>query len=336
MLNYSKLSENKHGKYYLNGVRLSLETILTIKMEFLEKGLNKNQISKKLHLDWHTVDKWVKRDRIFNVKSFKGKINDNLIEFLKEVLGKDATLYLKEMKEILIQCIGLNVSEATISRTLEHFSITKKKLIKVAYYRNLYRIQYDRMCFRTLIKNFELQQIINVDECSVKNSDLCRKEGWGHKSEKVRSLVHKLSRKSWTLICCISFYGLVYWKLVPSKGNGCNGDDFYEYLKELYVVVPKNLFLLLDGATTHKTTKVKNMINKLLSINIVVIKNSGYSPDYAPIELFFNWYKNQLKDYQHIGTVPEATNIIMSSSKINEICAGFYREAERNWNSNKF
>jgi transposase len=77
-----------------------------------------------------------------------------------------------------------------------------------------------------------------------------------------------------------------YWKQAP-KGNS---QQFIQFLNQLHQSNPhKKLMIILDNGSIHKSKKVQEFITKRDWIKLFFLP--PYSPEYNPIERFWQWLK---------------------------------------------
>lgn len=76
------------------------------------------------------------------------------------------------------------------------------------------------------------------------------------------------------------------------KNRAFKGADFAAFLENDVIPNMKNRAILMDNATIHKTRCVKDVLTRH---GITAIYNVPYSPQFNPIEFFFNTFKAHLK-----------------------------------------
>lgn len=100
---------------------------------YLEGNESLRNIAKQFRVSFSFVyEIWTKYKQTGNVnpKEYKGKvpkiIGEN-IEILKQAIEQNNDILQKEIVEIYKEKVGIEVTEATISRTLKKLKITRKK-----------------------------------------------------------------------------------------------------------------------------------------------------------------------------------------------------------------
>ena len=159
--------------------------------------------------------------------------------------------------------------------------------------------------FKKQLKGIPYENIISLDETST-DTHLKYSLGWSKKgSKKQIPLTNKKIR--YTMITSISNKKIIHNKIIK---NSCNGDIFFDYIKELVKKLPKDKhwFIILDNARIHHYKIIKEYISNIN--NVSFIYNVPYSPETNPIEHVFNDFKRILKNTKY-----DNTNII---TKINE------------------
>ena len=146
--------------------------------------------------------------------------------------------------------------------------------------------------FKKQPKGIPYENIISLDETST-DTHLKYSLGWSKKgSKKQIPLINKKIR--YTMITSISNKKIIHNKIIK---NSCNGDIFFDYIKELIKKLPKDKhwFIILDNASIHHYKIIKEYINNIN--NVSFIYNVPYSPETNPIEHVFNDFKRILKKY---------------------------------------
>ena len=113
----------------------------------------------------------------------------------------------------------------------------------------------------------------------------------GARSEKTHIQKQTSHQTKYTLISCISAFGVVHSKLYETQKAGINSNRFIDFLEELIPLLPPNSVVYLDNAKIHKTDAVL-MFLEGMQVNYRFL--SPYSPEYNPIELLFGWIKRRI------------------------------------------
>ena len=98
-----------------------------------------------------------------------------------------------------------------------------------------------RKKWRQFISSFHPSRYVWIDESHIDRKVLARRYGRTiKKGDPLISATQQLSFESYSLICCMNFEKVMYWKTIPTHQIGVNGEEFMEYMEEL-----KSLFQLI-------------------------------------------------------------------------------------------
>ena len=136
--------------------------------------------------------------------------------------------------------------------------------------------------------------IINIDETSI-NRHIRTNYSWCLKGTS-KEVVNSPFLGSLSMISSICTNGNWISFIV---NNTIDWQKFMTYLDHLYKWLKanknfgfKNIAIILDNWSIHKTQKVKIKLNKMFSKTIYL---PPYSPQFAPIEMFFGIFKRNLR-----------------------------------------
>jgi len=212
---------------------------------------------------------------------------------------------------------------------------TCKRVAKIALNRLTPRVQAKRKTFSDKIieaigsHEFLISQFLCCDEQHYDRNETHRAVGKSKRGERILSAEQSFDCQSWSLVCTITYYGVLKWELYPSSGTACNQKTFTDYLRLLYPVFPEYGILLLDGAKIHWTTIVSNVLGYRPNLKL-----PPFSPDFMAIELFFGYLKMEvkrrcyLKKYRNLRAL--INEIITEANQTPELFKGFYRKAFSN------
>lgn len=103
------------------------------------------------------------------------EIDNDAAQYLEELLAANPNMYLDELQQRLEAVLNLNVSIATISRTLHRLAITRKRVSKAAAERD----EDLRLLWRLDIAQYEdPEMFVFLDESAVDNHTVARTHGW--------------------------------------------------------------------------------------------------------------------------------------------------------------
>ena len=108
-------------------------------------------------------------------------------------------------------------------------------------------------------------------------------------------------RKSLTYFGCLNMKTQkFYWK----KSSRANSSEFIWFLTQLRQRIPdKQIVIILDNATIHKSKKVKGYLRRHAEISLHYLP--PYSPEYNPVELFWKWIKPKVYGFSALGGIDE-------------------------------
>ena len=103
---------------------------------------------------------------------------------------------------------------------------------------------------------------------------------------------------SYSLIAAININGLVYSNIINTTNSGVKSENMVTFILELAVRMPPHGIIILDNAKVHRS---REMIEVLDRLNCAHLFLPPYSPDYNPIELYFNHVKTNLKRIERLS-----------------------------------
>lgn len=135
--NLKTFIESNKGRIYEKGVPLTSQEIATVHL----KTKSIEDVSKELKLDKRTVKKYSNGNSFYGIGG-NFKYNDEVIQYIKEKVIEYPSIYLKELKSKIENDLQISTSLSSLSRILKNnLGFTKKKVIKVCYYRTTPRVQ---------------------------------------------------------------------------------------------------------------------------------------------------------------------------------------------------
>ena len=183
----------------------------------------------------------------------------------------------------------VNISKSSIYNILKKMKIKRKKIYKRHSYLSKSKRSQLFNEMKNKIKNTSINKIISIDETSIDNH-LDFNYGWGKVGKKIIKKLRKYKIR-YTLICAITNKKVIHYNII--KGSA-NGNDFNKFIKELNKKINGKFVLFMDNARIHHYKPNKEYIET--NSNLDVIFNLPYSPEYNPIELFFNQIKTFIKN----------------------------------------
>ena len=118
--------------------------------------------------------------------------------------------------------------------------------------------------------------------------------------EQVKTTTHKLSHKTYSLLCAISAWKVVHYEILETQKCGVNSERFEGFLRNLIVLLPPECIILMDNCKIHKVPRITSLMD-LLDVEYRFLP--PYSPDYMPIELAFAFIKLKFKSCQELSDI---------------------------------
>lgn len=135
---------------------------------------------------------------------------------------------------------------------------------------------------------------------------------------------------SFTLLCCICPTGVVAYKFFKGGNDKLIFRDFLESVFQslLFNFRDKKVVIILDNLPVHLSDFVKKVV---LQTRMIMLYNLTKNSRSNPIEYFFGYIKDKVKDETYRNFVDYAQNIIdiMKSMK-SKVFQTFYRQAFKN------
>ena len=213
-----------------------------------------------------------------------------MLQRLLEFLEDDPTAYLDEMQQFLYDEYELEVSAATISRTLKEAKWSRKAVQARAAERS----EPLRRAWQGIQKQYDSDQLIFLDESASNERTGDRKYGWsplGLICEHSRPL--KKSER-WSILPALTHDG--YLDEVIFQGS-ITAEIFQEFVQERVLPHcsaypgPRSV-IILDNASIHKSAELRQMCEER---GVLLKFLPPYSPDFNPIEATFKDLKAWIK-----------------------------------------
>lgn len=102
------------------------------------------------------------------------KLSTGDLNYITAILAARPKTYLDEIQELLVQYCGVDVSVATLSRTLRRLAITNKQIASAAAEHN----ELLRACWQARHGHIPAEYFVWLDEASVDDTTNLRRRGW--------------------------------------------------------------------------------------------------------------------------------------------------------------
>ncbi|RDB26780.1 hypothetical protein Hypma_005272 [Hypsizygus marmoreus] len=212
-------------------------------------------------------------------------MSSNAVDLMLGLIEHSPDIYLDEIQEQLLEQHGLDISLATIWRTLKHLGIGSKKLSKAA----AECCDEARHKFALEIGNEPPERIVTRDKSAVNILTTFRANGWAYTSVHSCKCCNFVHGVRYSLLPAITMHGIIYSHI---KMGGYNGDEFLEWLQgHLQVMNPYpavNSVLVLDNCRIHHVEGVEEMCEER---RVKLVYLPPYSPDLNLIEECFSFVK---------------------------------------------
>jgi len=217
------------------------------------------------------------------------KLDQNDVDFIKNLLMEHPELYLDEIKLKLAQIRGRIVSILTIWRAMKACGLHRAKLEIVAYEASLSR----QAEFVLRVARFEMNQLVFVDEMHSNNRSLERKYGWAMAGRKPVKVGFYLRGKKYSSVAAMCSDGLLTYQACRGAFNAVSFTSFIEtfVLPEMYQYPGPKSVIVLDNCNIHSVVALRR-IAKTYHVKFLFLP--PYSPKFNPIELVFSKVKKAM------------------------------------------
>ena len=287
------------------------------------------------------VDKYNKNGEIkrHNRKPVAYKVNKDQVKFILDEINKNKTITMQDLLEKLKEKYKrTNITRRHINRIINDNNIT----LKITRFRHEPIKRFGKEIninekikeFYDVVKKYNLEDIICVDETSIKSIQK-RKHCYSKKGK--RCVIKTQSQevfKKYTGIFAISVSGVIDWDLYE-KG-GINTDRLIDFLEQNITNKFKNKLIILDNASSHRNERIKELINK----NNKILYSVPYQHFTNSIENYFSMLKSKLQKldgltYEKLKLNIEKVIRNISQEKYENIFKGAYKRPEKYIAKNK-
>lgn len=270
-----------------------------------------------------TIHEWCKkfeRDGFFRRKQRQQvykKFGTGMRKWLVELYQREPVLFLDEAKQkfqerfhknISISSVCVIIHEAGFSwKTIERRAIQIREAEIVRFVRELLSIQWD------------LYNLVFLDEVSFDSRDMLRRKGYGVVGRKIVFRGEFCRKPRVSFLCFLGAGGMLdsFW----TEGT-FNRRKFFDCCRSFAMHNAHvqsypgfHSVWILDGARIHCDA---NIIRYLRSVGIIPIFLPAYCPFFNPIEIIFGLIKKDLQRYYH-------ENSSNSRSVLSEVCGAINR-----------
>ena len=263
-----------------------------------------------------------------NRKPVAYKITKDQVNYALKEINKNKTITIDDLlSKIKSNYSSFDLSSRQLSRVVKDNNITLKitriRHEPIKRFGKDIDINKNIKDFYDEVKKYNLDDIICIDETSIKS---LQKRNHCYNEIGKRCVIKTQSQevfKKYTGIFAISTKGALGWELYEK--NGINTDRLYEFLETHITNKYKNKLIILDNASSHRSDKIKELVNK----NNKILYSVPYQHFTNSIENYFSMLKSRLQKLDgltHEKLKENITNVIrgIPKEKYENIFKGAY------------
>jgi len=273
----------------------------------------------------YNTDGEIKR---YNKKPVAYKITKDQVKYALKEINKNKTITIDDLlSKIKSNYPSFELSSRQLSRVVKDNNITLK-ITRIRHEPNK-RFGKDIDMNKSIkefydeVKKYNLDDIICIDETSIKS---LQKRNHCYNEIGKRCVIKTQSQevfKKYTGIFAISTKGVLGWELYEK--SGINTDRLYDFLETHITNKYKNKLIILDNASSHRSDKIKELVNK----NNKILYSVPYQHFTNSIENYFSMLKSRLQKLDgltHEKLKENITNVIrdIPKEKYENIFKGAY------------
>jgi transposase len=273
----------------------------------------------------YNTDGEIKR---YNKKPVAYKITKDQVKYALKEINKNKTITIDDLlSKIKSNYPSFELSSRQLSRVIKDNNITLK-ITRIRHDPNK-RFGKDIDMNKSIkefydeVKKYNLDDIICIDETSIKS---LQKRNHCYNEIGKRCVIKTQSQevfKKYTGIFAISTKGVLGWELYEK--SGINTDRLYDFLETHITNKYKNKLIILDNASSHRSDKIKELVNK----NNKILYSVPYQHFTNSIENYFSMLKSRLQKLDgltHEKLKENITNVIrdIPKEKYENIFKGAY------------
>ena len=267
------------------------------------------------------------------------KVKKEYVKFLLDEINQNKTVTLQELTHKLKDKYkNVDLSAMQIFRVIRDNNITLK-LTRIRHEPNKrfgkdIDINSKITDFYTEVKKYEIDDIICIDETSIKS---LQKRNHCYSKKGKRCVIKTQSQevfKKYTGIFAISVNGVIHWDLYE-KG-GINTDRLIDFLEHNITNKLRDKLIILDNASSHRNQRIKDLVNKHNNILYAV----PYQHFTNGIENYFSMLKSRLQKldglrYENLKENIQKVIGEIPKEKYRNIFKGAYERPEKYISKNK-
>jgi transposase len=264
----------------------------------LEQGKSVDLIAEILGVGRSTIFEWQAKYRsgglaALNTKFASGrpaKLSDRqMVQLYSLIVGKDPrqyslgfALWTREMvAELIHRQFGIQVSLVTVSRILKRLGMSPQRPVYRAYQADPKKVKdWQERAYPALRAEAarEGAKIFFADEAGVR-TDYHSGTTWAPVGQ-TPVVTATGERRSVNMVSAVSPVGELHFRVFEGK---MNSETFIEYLRALLDDIPGKIFLVVDGASAHKSRATKAFVASTEG-RLTLFLLPPYSPQLNPDE----------------------------------------------------
>ena len=238
------------------------------------------------------------------------KLSNDVIDSIKRWIDQDCTISLRKMQQKLEQEHNIQASITTITRAIEGFHYSFKRVNRHPERRNAPSNIEERrkyaVEFMSLPREYSERNIIYIDEVGM-NVSMRATMGRSAVGKPAVVVVPQLRSRNISIVCAMTRHGIVHYVAKTTAIERGSFKDFILQLKgkleEVGIFEP---VLVMDNVAFHKCNEVKECITQHINARLLYLP--PYSPFLNPIENMFSKWKNIVRRAN-----PENENDLMTA-----------------------
>jgi len=301
---------------------------------YLVEDKSQEEVCKIFKCSPRSLMRWVEKYdndgeiKRYNKKPVAYKITKDQVKYALKEINKNKTITMDDLlSKIKSNYPSFDLSSRQLSRVVKDNNITLK-ITKIRHepikrFGKDIDINSKIKEFYDEVKKYKLDDIICIDETSIKS---LQKRNHCYNEIGKRCVIKTQSQevfKKYTGIFAISTNGVLGWELYEK--SGINTDRLYDFLETYITNKYKNKLIILDNASSHRSDKIKELVNK----NNKILYSVPYQHFTNSIENYFSMLKSRLQKLDgltHEKLKVNITNVIrvIPKEKYENIFKGAY------------
>jgi transposase len=301
---------------------------------YLVEDKSQEEVCKIFKCSPRSLMRWVEKYdndgeiKRYNKKPVAYKITKDQVKYALKEINKNKTITMDDLlSKIKSNYPSFDLSSRQLSRVVKDNNITLK-ITKIRHepikrFGKDIDINSKIKEFYDEVKKYKLDDIICIDETSIKS---LQKRNHCYNEIGKRCVIKTQSQevfKKYTGIFAISTKGVLGWELYEK--SGINTDRLYDFLETYITNKYKNKLIILDNASSHRSDKIKELVNK----NNKILYSVPYQHFTNSIENYFSMLKSRLQKLDgltHEKLKVNITNVIrvIPKEKYENIFKGAY------------